>query len=107
MKLGLQGHTFTVASGDYGVADRPSYHYDTNGCIVPGNYSATTTLGGPSQNGSVFNPIYPQNCPYVLSVGATMLNDNDTVYDAESGMIIPGELDANITGVPNPPSTSR
>lgn len=43
LKLGLQGVTFTIASGDWGVASRPGYHGNgrkesdwTNGCIVAG-----------------------------------------------------------------------
>ena len=104
MKLGLQGHTFTVCSGDYGVGDRPGYvaHQDsyTNGCITPGNYHASTSLFGTQLNGTVFSPWFPQNCPYVLSVGGTQLNDHDTVLDRESAMnvsleFIPGVL--NIT----------
>ena len=31
--------------------------------------------------------------PQVLSVGATQLNDNDTVYDAESAMNVPSLFD--------------
>ena len=94
-----------MASGDYGVAAQPSYIDDTNGCITPGNYKATTKFGGPALNGTVFNPIYPQNCPYVLSVGGTQLNDDETVLDAEVVMYQPQILDLNVTGVTNPPVT--
>jgi tripeptidyl-peptidase-1 len=105
LKLGLQGHTFTISSGDYGVAAQPSFIYDTNGCITPGNYKATTIFGGPKLNGTVFNPIYPQNCPYVLSVGGTQLNNDETVLDSEVVMYQPQLLHFNISGIPNPPTT--
>lgn len=44
MKLGLQGTTFTVSSGDYGVASQPGVDPGvqlSNGCVVVGNYNAT------------------------------------------------------------------
>lgn len=105
MKLGLQGHTFTISSGDYGVADRPSYEYDTDGCIIAGNYNATIPIAGPKLNGSVFSPNYPQNCPYVLSVGGTQLNPEDTVDDPESVLYVPELTSVNFTGIPNIPAT--
>lgn len=89
MKLSLQGHTFISASGDYGVADELKYHDDgtwTNGCIDPKDHSGTVSS---TVNGSVFSPSYPANCPYVLSVGATMLNDDDSVLDPEVAMHMP------------------
>lgn len=104
LKLGLQGHTFTISSGDWGVAAQPSYIYDTNGCIIPGNYKATTKILGPRFNGTVFNTLFPANCPYVLSVGATQLNADETVLDPEVVMYQPQLLDLNISGIPNPPS---
>ncbi|KAI2787404.1 Aorsin [Penicillium oxalicum] len=71
MKLGLQGHSILFASGDYGVA---SFAGDgsANGCL------------GPEQK--IFNPQYPSNCPYVTSVGGTMLYPDQSVDDAESVM---------------------
>jgi tripeptidyl-peptidase-1 len=71
MKLGLQGHSILFASGDYGVA---SFAGDgsANGCL------------GPEQK--IFNPQYPSNCPYVTSVGGTMIYPDQTVDDAESVM---------------------
>jgi hypothetical protein len=88
MKLALQGHTFAVASGDYGVESQPiNYANLSTGCIVSGNYNASTGHGrGATQNGTVFSPGYPQNCPYVLSVGGTQLNPGETVDDAECAM---------------------
>jgi tripeptidyl-peptidase-1 len=53
MKLGLQGVTVVVASGDQGVGEN-------------GNCQ------GPSFD--IFTPYYISTCPYVLSVGATELN---------------------------------
>lgn len=92
MKLSLLGHTFVVSSGDYGVAATPNIGSGpaVNGCIAPGNISASTAQ---LVNGTVFNPGYPASCPYVLSVGGTQLNDNDTVYDAESAMNVPALLE--------------
>ncbi|KAJ6179418.1 hypothetical protein N7519_009879 [Penicillium mononematosum] len=71
MKLGLQGHSILFSSGDYGVA---SLHNDgaANGCLGP--------------EAKIFNPQYPSNCPYVTSVGGTMLYADQTVKDAESVM---------------------
>lgn len=53
MKLGLQGVTVVVASGDAGVGEEYN-------CVGP-NYD-------------IFTPYYISTCPYVLSVGATELN---------------------------------
>jgi tripeptidyl-peptidase-1 len=71
LKLGLQGHSILFASGDYGVA---SFAGDgsANGCLGP--------------DSKIFNPQYPSNCPYVTSVGGTMLYGDQTVKDAESVM---------------------
>jgi tripeptidyl-peptidase I len=71
MKLGLQGHSILVASGDYGVASFPS-DGAANGCL------------GPKAN--IFNPQYPSNCPYVTSVGGTMLYPDQTIHTPESVM---------------------
>jgi tripeptidyl-peptidase-1 len=53
MKLGLQGVTVVVASGDQGVGE--------NGNCMGNNFD-------------IFTPYYISTCPYVLSVGATELN---------------------------------
>lgn len=71
MKLGLQGHSILFASGDYGVASFAG-DGDENGCLGP--------------EGKIFNPQYPSNCPYVTSVGGTMLYGYQTVNDSESVM---------------------
>lgn len=71
MKLGLQGVSMLFASGDYGVASFPG-DPTSNGCL------------GPEKK--IFNPQYPSGCPYVTSVGGTMIYADQTVYDAESVM---------------------
>jgi tripeptidyl-peptidase-1 len=76
MKLGLQGTTVVIASGDSGVGDN-------DGCIVAGTdttgYNATA-----SQDGTIFNPDFASTCPYVLAVGSTYLPSGASVTaDAE------------------------
>lgn len=71
MKLGLQGHSILFASGDYGVASFPG-DGSANGCLGP--------------DGKIFNPQYPSNCPYVTSVGGSMIYPDQTVNDPESVM---------------------
>lgn len=71
MKLGLQGHSILFASGDYGVASFPG-DGSPSGCLGP--------------EGKIFNPQYPSNCPYVTSVGGTMLYEDQNIHDAESVM---------------------
>ena len=75
MKLGLQGHSILVASGDYGVASFPGSNGNAEGC-----------LSAPGMNGTIYNPDYPSGCPYITAVGATRLYPNDTVLDPESAM---------------------
>ncbi|MCJ1355544.1 MAG: hypothetical protein MMC33_005536 [Icmadophila ericetorum] len=69
MKLGLQGHSILAASGDYGTAS------------FPGDGSADGCLG---PKGAIFNPQYPGNCPYITSVGGTLLYADQTVNSPES-----------------------
>lgn len=57
MKLGLQGVSIVVASGDSGVASRN----DTSDHVCLG------------EKNRIFNPDFPVNCPYITSVGATFL----------------------------------
>ena len=80
MKLALQGTTFVVSSGDFGVSAHPQG--ETNGC-------ATKTEHGINANavdGSIFSPSFPASCPAVLSVGATQLSAGETVNNTESVM---------------------
>jgi tripeptidyl-peptidase-1 len=72
MKLGLQGHSILVASGDYGVASFPGSNNNPEGCL--------------GDDGTIYNPDYPSGCPYITVVGATRLYPNDTVNDPESAM---------------------
>lgn len=67
MKLGLQGVSFVVSSGDSGVAGSP------------GDPSPDGCLG----SGQVFAPQYPASCPYVTAVGATFLSSTGNVYKDE------------------------
>jgi tripeptidyl-peptidase-1 len=70
LKLGLQGHTFVWATGDFGVASFPDEKND-NGCL--------------GDDATIYNPSFP-TCPYVTNVGAARLYDNQTVLDRESAM---------------------
>ncbi len=74
MKLGLQGVSIAIASGDYGVASVPG-DGGPNGCLGP--------------EGKIFNTQYPCNCPYVTCVGGTQLYANQTVLDKEIGFVNP------------------
>lgn len=62
MKLGMQGISVVVASGDSGVAG-PAGDDSTNGCL---------------NNGTVFSPDFPATCPYITTVGATLLTGSVT-----------------------------
>ncbi|TFK60883.1 subtilisin-like protein [Pluteus cervinus] len=68
-KLGLMGITVLYSSGDNGVAGNRGYclHED----------------GSQSESGHNFNPSFPASCPYVTSVGATMMLPDASVNDAE------------------------
>ena len=72
LKLGLQGVSVFLASGDAGVEGRLSD--DTNG----------TVDGCLGPDHTTFNPSYPATCPYITTVGATMVLPNKTVSDPES-----------------------
>lgn len=84
MKLALQGHSILIASGDYGVGSFPQDGVENGdtGCL--------------GDQGTVFNPQYG-SCPYILSVGATMLYPNQTVLDPESVMNVNLTASANFT----------
>ncbi|KAI9715402.1 MAG: hypothetical protein M1828_000862 [Chrysothrix sp. TS-e1954] len=75
MKLGLQGVSVIVPSGDTGIRAYPPADGDT-GCL------------GPRKN--IFSPMWPSTCPYVTVVGGTMIAQNDTVEDAEHVLSVPG-----------------
>ena len=92
MKLGLQGHTVLFASGDFGVAGIPKTSSGYNGCVSPQLHA-----NGP-ESGAVFNPGFPGNCPYVLSVGGTQLSSNPTLNQPETAMNIAGNLNGFSSG---------
>ena len=74
LKLGLQGTTVLVSSGDYGVG------------IGPGNDSCLSA-GGQTQ--TIYNPGAPVGCPYLTAVGATQLDEGTTIFDAEAALQTP------------------
>ena len=59
MKLGLQGISILVASGDSGVSARGEYNGNADGCLGP--------------DGKIFNPDFPATCPYITTAGGTYL----------------------------------
>lgn len=61
MKLGMQGVSIVVSSGDSGVAG-PAGDDNPDGC-----------LGTGAQAGKIFSPDFPATCPYLTTVGATLL----------------------------------
>lgn len=65
---GLQGTTTVFSSGDYGVSTRPGTYNVSNGCLGP--------------NADIFTPSTWNECPYVLSVGATTIQANTSGYSA-------------------------
>ena len=74
LKLGLQGHSIFFASGDDGVAG-PTGDDSPNGCL--------------GLNDTIFNPAFPNSCPYVTNVGATKVYPGRTVYEPESAAVDP------------------
>lgn len=58
MKLGMQGVSVVVASGDSGVAGPSGDGGNTDGCLG---------------SGDVFSPDFPATCSYIITVGATYL----------------------------------
>ena len=57
MKLGMQGVSVVLASGDSGVAG-PAGDGNADGCLG---------------TGQIFSPDFPATCPYITTVGATYL----------------------------------
>ena len=58
MKLGMQGISLVVASGDNGVAG-PAGDDNSDGCLGPA--------------GKIFSPDFPATCPFLTTAGATFL----------------------------------
>ncbi|KAM0147367.1 hypothetical protein ACHAQE_010318 [Botrytis cinerea] len=69
LKLGLQGITVLVASGDAGVGG-PAGYDSTNGCLGP--------------EGKIFSPAFPNTCPWITNVGATKVYPGHTAFETES-----------------------
>lgn len=53
MKLGMQGVSVVLASGDNGVAGAAGDQGNSNGCLG---------------KGQIFNPDFPSTCPYIVSL---------------------------------------
>lgn len=69
LKLGLQGVSIFVASGDTGVGGIPG-DGAANGCLGP--------------NATIFSPTQPNSCPWLTNVGATKVYPGRTVFEPES-----------------------
>lgn len=70
MKLGMQGVSIVLASGDSGVAGPAGDGGNADGCLG---------------TGQIFNPDFPATCPYITTVGATYLPSGASVQsDAET-----------------------
>jgi tripeptidyl-peptidase-1 len=69
LKLGLQGVSVIVSTGDFGVAGQ------SNLCIDPITGQANGSTGH-------FNPTFPATCPYVTSVGGSQLGANASISDS-------------------------
>ena len=78
LKLGLQGVSIFVASGDTGVGGYP------DGTFGDGPYYGCL---GPDDN--IFAPTQPNSCPWLTNVGATKVYAGKTVYDPESAVYDP------------------
>ncbi|KAK4556381.1 hypothetical protein LTR86_006525 [Recurvomyces mirabilis] len=73
LKLGLQGTSIFVASGDTGV----------------GGYAGDGSYNGCLNNGTVFSPTQPNSCPWLTNVGGTKVYPGRTVYEPESAVVDP------------------
>ena len=74
MKLGMQGVTVVLSSGDTGVSGAGNQC-----CSKPKCAGGTFNSGA----GGTFNPGFPSTCPYVTSVGATQIVPGATVTAPE------------------------
>lgn len=70
LKLGLQGISFFFASGDSGIGNYP---------IALGGDNGPSGCLGP--NDDIFNPTWPNTCPYITNVGATKVYPGHSVHD--------------------------
>jgi tripeptidyl-peptidase I len=72
MKLGMQGVSIVLASGDSGVAGPAGDDGNSDGCLG---------------TGEIFNPDFPATCPYITTVGATYLPSGANAQtDAETAV---------------------
>jgi len=69
--------TAVFASGDHGVSFYPGSYNNTNGC-----------LNDASGNPTIFSPATWNDCPYVLSVGATTIRANVSGYSKDPEMAV-------------------
>lgn len=92
LKLGLQGVSIFVASGDTGVGGIPG-DGAANGCVSLMTHSPTRlrslTLDLQLRNGTVFSPTQPNSCPWLTNVGATKVYPGKTVFEPESAVVDP------------------
>ncbi|KAH8878731.1 subtilisin-like protein [Thozetella sp. PMI_491] len=88
MKLALQGHTFFVSSGDYGVGGIGTFQDPSQGCLTAGLIETAISGQSSNDNTTVFYSGWPTDCPFVTSVGATMLYSDQKDTDPESVMEI-------------------
>ena len=93
MKLGLQGVSFLFASGDSGVSGKPTALLLVRVPDVDAEYPAPYGIDGPTgclgPNLNIFNPTWPNTCPYITNVGATKVYPGKTVSDPESAAYHP------------------
>jgi tripeptidyl-peptidase-1 len=76
MKLGVQGVTLLVSSGDNGVAGNSNKCCTEPNCRAKGKYNLAGATG-------YFNPSFPSTCPWITSVGATEIAPNAKVTAPE------------------------
>ena len=89
MKLGMQGISIVVASGDSGVAG-PAGDDNADGCLGPA--------------GTIFSPDFPATCPYLTTAGATFLPPGaSAASDSETAVtrFPSGGGFSNIYGIPS------
>ncbi|KZT44232.1 subtilisin-like protein [Sistotremastrum suecicum HHB10207 ss-3] len=92
-KLGMMGVTVLYASGDNGVAG--------NGGVCIEKLANGTVIE--SVNGTIFNPSFPEGCPFVTGVGATQVDPGSTVNDPEGAaqqVIFSGGGFSNVFAIP-------
>ena len=89
MKLGMQGISVVAEAGDDGVSgtDYDSYRFP-HGCL--------------GKHGEVYNPSFPASCPWVTTVGSTILPENSSAQgDNEIADFIGGGGFSNIFTTPS------